>query len=179
MRLVIALAAGLLLGISPSTGAESSVERSWLQWGGPGRDFRSPAGQLASSWPEGGPETLWSRPLGEGHSAVLFEKGRLYTMHRVGDDEIVICLDATNGNTLWETAYRSEYEGLRQYGTGPRSTPLIVGDLIFTVGVTGRMHALEKSDGKILWSQDLWGDQFAGQTMYVRDEGQILAVDLG
>ena len=165
MRLVIALAAGLLLGISPSTGAESSVERSWLQWGGPGRDFRSPAGQLASSWPEDGPETLWSRPLGEGHSAVLFEKGRLYTMHRVGDDEIVICLDATNGNTLWETAYRSEYEGLRQYGTGPRSTPLIVGDLIFTVGVTGRMHALEKSDGKILWSQDLWGDQFAGNRL--------------
>ena len=54
----------------------------WTQWGGPGRNFMSDAKGLASSWPAGGPKKRWSRALGEGHSSILFEGGKLYTMYR-------------------------------------------------------------------------------------------------
>ena len=37
---------------------------------------------LASSWPAGGPKKLWSRALGEGHSSIVVEDGRLYTLYR-------------------------------------------------------------------------------------------------
>src|ERR1700730_4552989 len=51
-------------------------------WGGPGRHFMPDAKGLASSWPAGGPKRRWSRALGEGHSSILAEGGRLYTMYR-------------------------------------------------------------------------------------------------
>ena len=107
---------------SPLGAGEAPGTAAWTQWGGPGRDFQAPAGELAGSWPEGGPEERWRRPLGDGYSAILFEAGRLYTMHRTGGAEAVICLDAETGGTIWER--RDEpvpSEGLRGYGIGPRS----------------------------------------------------------
>src|SRR5216684_3601644 len=62
--------------------AAATAAADWTQWGGPGRNFMSDAKGLASSWPAGGPRKRWSRPLGEGHSAILFEGGKLYTMYR-------------------------------------------------------------------------------------------------
>ncbi len=152
--LLSAASFGVLAGDAPD---------AWTQWGGPGGDFQAPAHELAASWPEGGPEQLWRRALGDGYSAILFEDGRLYTMHREGDAESVICLDAASGETLWEQRYEPEaYEGLRGYGIGPRSTPLIAGELLFTAGVNGRLHALAKGDGTVLWSRELWGEDLEG-----------------
>ena len=143
-------------------GFEAPVETSWLQWGGPGRDFRAPATALAPSWPEDGPALLWSRSLGDGYSAVLAENGRLYTMQREGDFESAISLAAATGDTLWEHRYDSVYMGMTGYGTGPRSTPLIVDNRLFTVGVNGKMLALDKLNGEVLWNRELWGPDFDG-----------------
>ena len=86
----------------------------WLQWGGAGRNFMPDATGLASSWPAGGPKRLWTRALGEGHSAILAEGGRIYTMYRPlgapaggrrSQEEIVAALDAATGKTVWEFTY--------------------------------------------------------------------------
>jgi outer membrane protein assembly factor BamB len=132
----------------------------WTQWGGPDQDFRASSRALATTWPEDGPRQLWSRELGEGYSAILVEKGRLYTMYRAGDEEAVVCLDAVTGETVWEHRYaHAPREGhIGQFGDGPRSTPLIDGKRIYTIGVAGLMHALNKKDGKVLWSHDLWAE---------------------
>lgn len=149
----------------PPAGDEASV--SWSQWGGPSRDFRAPASGLATSWPANGPEKLWSRPLGEGYSAILYEAGRLYTMYREGAEEVVICLDAASGNTVWEHRYEHgpHERHLTQFGSGPSSTPLIAGDLLFTVGIAGRMHALRKVDGQVVWVRDLWDGDLGGNVL--------------
>jgi outer membrane protein assembly factor BamB len=119
---------------------------------------------LAESWPASGPERLWTRELGEGYSSILAEAGRLYTMYREAGEEVVICLDAATGETLWEYRYEEETHPrhLSGYNDGPRSTPVIDGDRLFTVGVAGRLHALAKADGRVLWSRELWGDEWAG-----------------
>ena len=70
---------------------------------------------LANSWPAAGPKRIWARPLGEGHSAILFENGRLYTQYRpLGEspsrrsqEEVVAALDASSGKTIWEQRYAS------------------------------------------------------------------------
>ncbi|MDH3785112.1 MAG: PQQ-like beta-propeller repeat protein [Acidobacteriota bacterium] len=136
----------------------------WLQWGGPSQDFRAPAGKLATSWPEDGPEQLWSRDLGEGYSAILVESGRLFTMYRVGDKEAVVCLDAKTGETVWEQRYEHSpaQDHVYGYGAGPRSTPLISGGMLFTIGVAGRMHALNKIDGEVVWTAELWDGDLGG-----------------
>jgi outer membrane protein assembly factor BamB len=131
----------------------------WLQWGGAQRDFKTAATGLAESWPAAGPKRLWSRPLGEGHSAILADQGRLYTMYSSGEREVIIALDAQTGRTLWEFPYEASGKNLNlDQGKGPHSTPLIVGRLIYTVGVQGTMHALDKMTGQMVWKHDLWGE---------------------
>jgi outer membrane protein assembly factor BamB len=158
------LGAFLVAALAAASGVEAQL--SWTQWGGPSADFSAPASDLATTWPESGPVELWSRPLGPGYSAILYEQDRLYTMLLSESQESVICLDARTGDTLWQRPYESPpYENQKGYGVGPRSTPLISGDLLFTVGITGEMLALDKSDGKLLWSRNLLGEDFAGTSL--------------
>ena len=162
---LVAIAAAALVLVW-TAGADDSGG-SWTQWGGPHQDFKADSKGLADSWGEDGPKTIWTRELGDGYSAILAEGGRLYTMYRAGDQESVVCLDAKTGETVWEHKYdHSPAEGhITQFGEGPRSTPLISGNQIFTIGVAGRMHALDKKSGKVQWTLDLWGDDFSGTVL--------------
>lgn len=138
----------------------SATDSSWTQWGGPSQDFIVESPELADSWPEDGPKKLWTRDLGEGYSGILSENGRLYTMYRKDGKEIVICMSADGGKTVWEQGYEEAIKPghVSQFGDGPRATPLISGDHLYTIGVSGQMHCLNKKDGKIAWSHDLWDD---------------------
>ncbi len=153
------LALALILTLAAFAAFAEPADR-WTQWGGPNGDFRSPATGLADKWSEDGPAELWSRELGEGYSAILVDDGHLFTMYRTEDKEAVVALDAKTGKTVWEHRYDSApHEGhVMQFGDGPRSTPLISGDRIYTIGIAGMMHALKKSDGSVAWSHDLWKD---------------------
>jgi len=136
---------------------------SWTQWGGPTRDFMVPSTGLANSWPSTGPKRLWSRPLGEGHSAILSEGARLYTLYRpaspgrgqFAQEEAVVALDAATGKTIWEHKYASPTAGINYTeGAGPHATPLIVGNRLFVAGSRREFFALDKATGKVLWSHD-------------------------
>lgn len=154
------IAVSLPVVVTPIIQQPSAAYAQWTQWGGPKGDFKVDAKGLASTWPEEGPKKLWSRELGEGYSAILADGGRLYTMYRAEGKETVIALDAKTGKTLWEQPYESapHETHVMQFGDGPRSTPLIVGDRLYTIGIAGKMHCLAKEDGKVYWSKDLWSD---------------------
>ena len=144
---------------------EARAQSDWLQWGGPNRDFTVKSKGLAATWPAAGPRQLWSRPLGQGHSAVIASGNTLYTMYSQGEQEFVIALAADTGKTIWEHRYESPHAGLAlEYGAGPHSTPLLVGDLLFTVGSRGQVFALDKKTGKVAWSHDMW-KEYAGTKM--------------
>jgi outer membrane protein assembly factor BamB len=136
---------------------------SWRQWGGPDRNFVVEASGLADAWDDGGPPSLWSRPLGLGHSALVVDEGRLFTLYRPGSDsrggpwesrEVVVAMDTATGETIWEFAYASEPLDFGN-GAGPHATPLVVGSLVFTVGTNKQLHALDKTSGEVVWSHDL------------------------
>jgi outer membrane protein assembly factor BamB len=147
-----------------AVGSWAWAGESWTQWGGPNQDFKAASTGLASSWPDEGPKKIWERELGDGYSAILVEDGRLYTMYRDGEEEVAICLEAGSGETIWEQRYahKPAQGHVSQFGEGPRSTPLISGNQIFTIGVAGRMHSLDKKTGKVQWSHELWGEEFGG-----------------
>jgi outer membrane protein assembly factor BamB len=149
---------------------------SWRQWGGPNRNFMADATGLADKWPDGGPPVIWSRPLGAGHSTIVADEGRLYTMYRVGsatsargpwrESETVVALDAASGKTLWEYTYSSKIEDFSR-GAGPHTTPLVVGDRLFAFGTNKQLHAFDKRSGKVLWSHDLVKD-FGAPALLIR-----------
>ena len=148
----------LLLSFFCLTGSEAIAQSAdWPQWGGPSRNFKSSVTGLPTSWPAAGPRKLWSRELGEGFSGIAVEAGRLFTMYRKGEQELAVAMDAATGKTLWEYSYDAPFS--KEYdmsnGPGPHATPLIVGDLVFTAGATGKLHCLNKQTGKPAWSHDL------------------------
>lgn len=134
-----------------------AAQAQWTQWGGPGRNFASDAKGLASQWPESGPKKIWSRELGEGYTSILADGGKLYTMYRKGDDEIVVSLDAATGKTLWEHKYNAPVpKGMDpQFGRGPNSTPVLHAGRLYTLGVSGVLHCLDLANGSLVWMHDL------------------------
>jgi outer membrane protein assembly factor BamB len=146
-------------------GVETQAQAEWPQWGGPSRNFVSTSKGLAASWAEKGPRQLWNRPLGQGHSSILVDGDTLYTMYSQGEQETVIALAAGTGKTIWEHKYDAPTAGINyEEGLGPHSTPLLVGDLLYTVGSIGKLHALDKKTGKVVWTVDLYKD-LGGQKM--------------
>src|SRR5262249_52185538 len=137
--------------------ANSEQRIAWRQWGGPNRNFIVDATGIADKWPADGPRVIWSRPLGTGHSAIVADGGRLFTMYRAGNgrarqgpwqaDETVIALDAATGRTIWEQAHPSALQDF-SYGAGPHSTPLIVGDRLFTFGTNQKLFTLLTGHGR-------------------------------
>jgi outer membrane protein assembly factor BamB len=147
----------LLLGLTCGVTAQSN---EWPQWGGPQRNFTVVTKGLANAWPENGPRQLWKRDLGEGYAAIVAAGGTLYTLYRRGEAEVVIALDAQTGKTVWEYSYAAPFlPGMElENGPGPHATPLIVGDYLYTVGVTAKLHCLDRRNGKSVWRRDLWGE---------------------
>lgn len=149
---------GLLALVVVALSSNSAVAQTdWPQWGGPNRNFKSSATGIALSWPETGPRCLWSCALGEGFSSIAVESGRLYTMYRKGEQEVVISMDAATGKTLWEYSYDAplppEYD--MSNGPGPHATPLVAADRVYAAGATSKFHCMDKRTGKLLWSHDL------------------------
>ena len=147
----------LILLVVPAANAQ------WTQFGGPGQEFRVGDPGIAEQWPDAGPVKLWKRKLGEGYSAILADNSladgsRLYTMYRAGDEEVVICLAAETGKTLWEYRYVSlppeKFDA--SWGRGPNATPLLTGGRLYSIGVAGVMQSLEAESGKPLWTHDLF-----------------------
>lgn len=147
----------MLAGLAVSSAAPEAAAQ-WTRWGGPTQNFQVDVKGLADKWPEDGPKKLWTRELGEGYAGVLVDDGVLYTMYRSEGKERIVALGADDGSTVWEHAYdESPADGhVKQFGEGPRGTPLIIGDDIYSVGVAGQMTCLNKKTGKLKWSHDLW-----------------------
>lgn len=157
VRTVIAAAVGVML---LSAGPAALAESSWPSWGGEGQDFKCEVTGLAAAWPEGGPKKLWTRELGEGYSAIITDGQRLYTMYRKDGKETIIALEPKTGETLWETGYDlTVKEGhIKQFGEGPRGTPMVDDTHVYAIGVAGTMTCIDKNSGSLVWKKELWDE---------------------
>jgi len=128
----------------------------WGQWAGPNRNFQVASSSMAPAWPPAGPPVLWKNPLPFGTSSITVDGNRLFTMYRDADNEVVLALD-TDGKTLWKYKYPAPFlNGMNMNtGPGPHATGLIAGDRLYTAGVTGKFHCLDKRTGKVLWMRGL------------------------
>ncbi|UCE60568.1 MAG: PQQ-binding-like beta-propeller repeat protein [Phycisphaerales bacterium] len=143
------------------------VHAKWPQWGGPNGNFIVDAVGLADEWPAEGPKQVWQRSLGVGHSAIVADADKIYTMYRQGDDEIVVALWADTGGTVWEHRYLAKpyRKQTVDFSQGPNATPLLLDDKIITIGFTGVMHCVAAESGKPIWSHDLVKD-FKSKVQY-------------
>lgn len=135
-----------------------------------------------------GAKVLWNANVGQGHSAISIKDGLLYTqgsriITRGGEEifaESVHCFDALTGKEIWSYAYPSE--SMAQ--NGPRATPAVDGNRVFTLGSNGDLFCFDAKTGGILWKKHLvseglsrkWKWGFSGSPVV---EGERLILNAG
>ena len=146
----------------------AAVAEDWPVWGGRNRNFLVNTSGLADSWPAAGPKKVWSRPLGDGYSAIAEESGILYTAFRRGSRDVITALDAATGKTIWEYEYENPFRNsfAEKVGPGPYAMPEVVGDRVVTASATGKIQSLDKKTGRPKWSHDLYNEFHATHLEY-------------
>lgn len=134
--------------------APAPVKGDWPQWRGPLRD--GIAAESIPAWPEGGPRKLWETPVGEGYASVAVANGVVYSFFQVKGTETLVAYDAETGAEKWRSGCEVRYNN--PYGDGPRATPTVDGDRVYTVGATGILHCVDVQSGEKRWSKDLLAD---------------------
>jgi len=148
-------------------GINASAE-DWPQWMGPGRDnIWSPKGDLVVL-ASGSPKQLWSAKIGGGYSGVAVVGDRVFATDFVTTENVkvdnfgrkpfagterVLCLNAKSGELLWK--YEYPVTTTVSYPAGPRCTPVVDGDRVYTLGAEGHLACLNVASGKLLWNTEL------------------------
>jgi outer membrane protein assembly factor BamB len=140
----------------------------WPQWLGPQRDSIWRETGLVEKFPEGGPPMKWRAEIAGGYAGPAVADGRVFVMDyvttgnqkpnptsrsKLDGTERVLCFDATDGKQLWKHEYDCHYE--ISYPAGPRATPAISDDKVYTLGAEGNLFCLNVATGKEIWSHDL------------------------
>jgi hypothetical protein len=127
----------------------------WPQYLGPRRDGVSNEKGLRDAFGKDGLKVLWQRDVGEGYSGPVIAGERLILFHRVGNEEVVECLNAVTGKPLWKFGYPTHFVDGQTRVNGPRATPTIVGDKVITLGAEGVLSCLTLGQGTKIWSHSL------------------------
>ena len=134
--------------------APNSSEANWSVWRGLNHDGIS----IDSKWkPESlapVPKIAWKTNVGDGYSAVCVSGASVFTMGFSKGMNHVVCLNITDGKEIWRHSYAS---GPGSY-PGPRATPILDEDLIFTVGQEGQIVCLDAVKGTVKWQKAITQD---------------------
>jgi outer membrane protein assembly factor BamB len=138
------------------TSAITINAQEWTQWRGPARDGSVSGKNAPAKWPESLQRT-WRVEIGEGYSSPVVAAGRVFVHGRRDPEEIVAAVNLADGKVVWEQKYQAVFKK-NQYAVemakGPNSTPLVIGNRLFTLGVTGVLNAWDTATGRLLWTRD-------------------------
>ena len=140
-----------LLLLSPIT-----TFADWPQWRGPNRDGVVTDATIPQTWPKTLKEE-WKVTVGIGHSSPILSHDKLYVFARQGEEEVLLCLDATTGKEIWKSSQPVAYEmnpAARGHGKGPKSTPVVSKGTICTFGISGALSCHDANSGKIKWRRE-------------------------
>jgi len=152
-RCINALAcACLLTGISCS----SVIGQDWPQWRGPNRDGVVSSFAAPKVWPEK-LKTIWKVPVGIGHSSPVVVGKRVYLHSRQDENEVASCFDLDTGKQLWRDSYPAPYvmnPAATAHGKGPKSTPVVSDNKLYTLGISGILSCYDTATGKLRWRRE-------------------------
>ncbi len=151
-------AAESLVGSSPTT--PGAFSKDYPQFLGPHRNGTVRGIKLARDWSERPPQLLWRQSIGAGWSAFAVVGSSAVTQEQRGEYEMVVCYDLMSGQERWSHSDHDRYEATPA-GVGPRATPTIVGDRVYTLGGTGILNCLDLETGERIWSEDILYDNNA------------------
>jgi len=138
------------------TFAVSLSAGDWPQWRGVNRDGIL-HGEPALAKLPAKPATLWQIPIGKGQGGLALAKGVLIVLHETslkGKKETARAIRIADGKQIWETEYADSWQYTNVYGPGPRTAPLIDGDLLFCQSAAGALACISMKNGVLLWAKN-------------------------
>lgn len=109
--------------------------------------------QLNRDWDTYPPKLVWRQPIGAGWSGFAVVGDSAITQEQEGDWEKVVCYDLYTGEVKWSHRDQARYNS-PPAGLGPRATPTISENRVYTVGGTGILNCLDFETGDRLWTAD-------------------------
>ncbi len=143
----------------------------WPEWRGRGRLGVWKETGILDSFPEKGLTVKWRTPVRGGFAGPAVAGGRVFLTDFTRAEgprgtERALALDEKTGRVLWTREWEVNYTGLMDtYAIGPRATPTVDGERVYTVGAVGGLRCLNASTGDLIWSKD-----------YVKDYGYQVPV---
>ena len=137
-------------------GFANILAQDWPQYLGPKRNGTSDQKGILRTWPEKGPDVLWTVNVGIGYGGPVIKDGKVYLLDRddkVGDN--LRCFDLTSGKELWNFAYPAPGSVMFP---GSRSVPAIDGNRIYTCGPYGNLYCIDINTHKPVWNKNIWTD---------------------
>jgi outer membrane protein assembly factor BamB len=126
-----------------------------LQFRGENRAGIYQESNLLKSWPPEGPPLMWEfAELGKGYGSPIITSKNIYVNGEIDSVSYLFCLDL-NGKVLWKSPFGKEW--MYNY-PGSRSTPTLIGDLVYVTTGMGIVACLDAVTGKTKWSIDMVKD---------------------
>ncbi|HLG60083.1 MAG TPA: PQQ-binding-like beta-propeller repeat protein [Vicinamibacterales bacterium] len=132
----------------------------WTDFRGPLRDGHYRERPILTTWPAGGLTPLWKQPVGGGYASFAIARGRAFTIEQRGREEVVAAYDVVTGREQWTNAWAAEFRE-SMGGDGPRATPTWADSVVYALGATGELRALDDASGRVLWRTNVLTDSGA------------------
>ncbi|SFI66116.1 PQQ-binding-like beta-propeller repeat protein [Planctomicrobium piriforme] len=117
---------------------------------GVNRDGNIVSPPLMTDWTAHPLKELWRKPCGGGYGSFAVVGDFAVSLEQRGADEAIVCYDVKDGRERWEYRYPSDFfEALG--GEGPRSTPTIEGNRVYSFGAFGDLCCLDFLTGEKIW----------------------------
>jgi outer membrane protein assembly factor BamB len=166
-----------IMGSEPLTGKQENIPAKmnptppvtsdiadWPNWRGTNFEGKSVTKEIQTEWSKGLKKrwsvnylcqdqatASWSSPVIQGN--------RLIIPGRDENNDLLFCLNADTGELIWSGSY--EAKSGSSHGPGPRATPFINENRVYTFGRSGDLVCWQLEDGKLLWRKN------------VKDEGGV------
>lgn len=154
----------------------------WPGFRGADRDGVARGTSIATDWKASPPVEMWRRPIGPGWSSFAVRGQRVYTQEQRGDEEFVSSYELATGAPLWQHTDAVRFWESNA-GAGPRATPTVDGEHVYSLGATGVLNALDATTGSVVWARNAaidtqrkvpeWG--FSGSPLVIGDAVVVAA----
>jgi outer membrane protein assembly factor BamB len=99
----------------------------------------------------------WKTKVGIGLSSPVVSGRSVFGHSREDEEEVVRAIDIETGQQVWSDRYKASFKlhpAAAVHGKGPRSTPAIHQDSVYTFGMTGVLTCYARHNGRVRWRRD-------------------------
>lgn len=156
-----------ILTVGAFAALQFTIFADWANYRGPTHNGVAKESISLTSWTPATIRQLWKVPTSQGFSSFSIGNGKAYTLvlRNVGGAEMEFCvaLDANTGKEVWAQQIGTVKTGNggqdgtadNKGGDGPRSTPAVSGDKVYTLSAKLVLTCFNANNGQAVWKKDL------------------------